>query len=237
MYNILLIDEDIEYGNKLMNNLNSYNRNIRFCAYIYQKNNVINNILKYYYDIILIDSKIMYKYYKQLYRYKNQIIIMLDAKEKLNKDDDLIYVFKSDSLFHINNIILKTFEKNNIDFYNKDIIKEDIKKELQYLGYKNKYYGTKYLADAIYILFLNKEDYNNNLKRVVYPKLATKYKRTVQNIKCNIVNATDIMVYDCDEKKLMKYLGYIDYEKPGPKRIIEAVINKIKEKYNYNMKI
>lgn len=112
--------------------------------------------------------------------------------------------------------------------YDDFVIIKAIKDELKYLGYNPKYYGTKYLIDAIYILFKNDNEYNN-LKKVVYPVIATKYRKSIQNIKCNIINATNIMVYECDEKKLIQYLGYYDYAKPGPKTIIEAVLSKLRK--------
>ena len=89
--------------------------------------------------------------------------------------------------------------------YNDAIVIKAIKDELKYLGYNPKYYGTKYLIDVIYILFKsNDEYYDDNLKKTVYPIIAKKYKRSVLNIKCNIINATDIMVYECEEKKLIQ---------------------------------
>ena len=119
--------------------------------------------------------------------------------------------------------------------YNDAIVIKAIKDELKYLGYNPKYYGTKYLIDVIYILFKsNDEYYDDNLKKTVYPIIAKKYKRSVLNIKCNIINATDIMVYECEEKKLIQYLGYYEYVKPGPKKIIEAILNKLRKNFPKN---
>ena len=37
------------------------------------------------------------------------------------------------------------------------------------------------------------------------------------------------MFYDCDEKVLIKYLGKYELIKPGPKKIIRAVLKNIKK--------
>ena len=39
----------------------------------------------------------------------------------------------------------------------------------------------------------------NNLKTKIYPIVAEKYGVNIQNIKCNIINATDIMICECEE--------------------------------------
>ena len=113
---------------------------------------------------------------------------------------------------------------------NEQLIRRVIKDELKYLGYNPKYYGTEYLIEAIYILYTNGIDGDDNLKKVVYPIIAKKYNKTIQNIKCNIINSTNMMVYECEENKLLEYLGFFDYYKPGPKKIIEAVLGNLDDK-------
>lgn len=116
-------------------------------------------------------------------------------------------------------------KKNNR--INEQLIRELIQRELNYLGYNPKYYGTEYLIEAIYILYMNGIDGDNNLKKVVYPLISQKYHKSIHNIRCNIINSTDIMICECEESKLMKYLGFFNYSKPGPKKIMEAVLNNI----------
>lgn len=113
-------------------------------------------------------------------------------------------------------------------------IKNYIRKELGYLGYNPKYYGTQYIMEAIYILYNRSKniDYDSNLIKSVYPVIAKKYNKDAFNIKCNIVNATDMMVCECEEEKLIEYLGYYYFVKPGPKKIIETVLNKLQRKTN-----
>mgnify|MGYP003571396008 CR=1 FL=1 len=110
-------------------------------------------------------------------------------------------------------------------------VKIMIQKELRYLGYNPKYYGTKYMMDAIFILYCYGNDIDNNLSKYVYPIISKKYNKTMQNIRCNMINATDLMILECEEIRLMRYLKYFNYSKPGPKKIIEAVLNRINKKY------
>ena len=70
--------------------------------------------------------------------------------------------------------------------------------------------------------------YDSNLEKDIYPTIAHKYHKSVNNIKCNIVNSTNAMYFDCEEKRLMGYLNECCTLKPGPKRIIIAILERIK---------
>lgn len=108
-------------------------------------------------------------------------------------------------------------------------IKCKIKIELKKLEFKLSYSGTKYLLEAIYILYTLKIYYNFNLEKDVYPIIANKYGTSTHNIKNNIVNSIDKMFYDCDEEKLEYYIDDYDFSKPKPKMIIRAVLKRIKD--------
>lgn len=230
MYNILLIDEDLIYGSNLISSLSNYNNDIRFSAFIFNKNEIVNAVKKYCYDIILINNNLMLEYYSELEEYKNMIILLMDNKSYL-KDNKILHILKSESIKQLNNMILKLVVENSS---NSNVIKSVINMELKYLGYNFNYYGTKYLCDAIYILFNDKE-YNDNLKKDVYPIIAKKYNRTVQNVKCNIINATDIMICECEEKRLINYFGYCDYVKPSPKKVIQVILRKLEDRYQLHI--
>lgn len=110
-------------------------------------------------------------------------------------------------------------------------LKKDIKHELSYLGYNPNYYGTQYIMEAIYILYMNLDNDSNNLFKNVYPIIAKKHNKNILNIQCNIINATNSMVCECEEEKLLKYLGYYSFSKPDAKKIIETILNKLQRKY------
>lgn len=114
-------------------------------------------------------------------------------------------------------------------------IKESIKSELKKLNYNFNFIGTKYLIDTIYLLYYLKTYYKFSLEGDIYPVIANKYNEAVGTIKSAIIYATDQMFYDCREKDLINYIHennvYVDNEKfkPGPKKIIQAVLIKIQD--------
>lgn len=62
-----------------------------------------------------------------------------------------------------------------------------------------------------------------------YTYLARKYNKTINNIKCTIINATNSMYFDNEEEKLMKYLKEYSLPKQGPKQIILSILEHIKQ--------
>lgn len=108
-------------------------------------------------------------------------------------------------------------------------IKYKIKLELEKLNFNFSYIGTKYLFEAIYILYTLKLYYNFKLEKDIYPIIATKYSTSSHNIKNNIINATDKMYYDCEEEILESYIDEYIFSKPGPKNIIRAILKRIKD--------
>ena len=115
-------------------------------------------------------------------------------------------------------------------------IKNAINEELEYLNYNYDHTGTKYLIDAIYLLYCQESFYKFSLESEVYPIIANKYGDTFSAIKGAIEYATDKMYYECDEGILRDYIEAEEYRgkknknfKPGPKKIIRAVLRRIKD--------
>lgn len=111
---------------------------------------------------------------------------------------------------------------------NYDIVKDKIMNELLYLGYDISLVGTKYLLEIIYIVLKNKHLMDDlNLKGKIYPVLAKKHNKNINDIKCSINYATTKMFYRCIIERNKKYLHIYDNEKPSSKTIIYMIINKI----------
>ena len=182
--------------------------------------------MKFIKILILISNDLAMKLNKKFKNFEDKIIILNNTENDL-VTNNIPQISKFESVENINKIIFNLLNKIS---YKERYIRNIISQELNYLGYSPKYYGTKYLCESIYIIYKNEEELSDNLEKIIYPIVAKKYRKTIQNIKCNIINATDIMICECEEQKLMKYLGYYNYVKPGPKKIIEAVLSKIKEK-------
>lgn len=116
---------------------------------------------------------------------------------------------------------------------NEKIIRKAIIQELKSLQYNFGYLGTRYMIDAIFLLYSLNIYYNFSLESDVYPTIANKYQCNTNAIKGAIVYATDKMFFDCNEEFLKKYLNFDEYFedenlKPGPKEIIRAILEKIK---------
>lgn len=107
-----------------------------------------------------------------------------------------------------------------------NMVKSKIIKELKKLNYNFSYKGTEYLVYSIIVAYNLKKD-SYDLQYEIYPIVAKKYDESINNIKCNITNATDKMYYDCEEKILFEYINC--NSKPGPKKIIHTVLQKIKD--------
>ena len=218
----------MKYCNKLIKIIGN-SINLKFCMISTYYDEIENSIDEFEFNLIFIDFDLLDNFKHVLEKYNDIVMIIYSGNNlKLKRS----YINKTDSS---DEIILKitNFLNNSMLNYN---LKAEIERELKYLGYNPKYYGTKYLLDTIYILIENHLfDCKDNLEKEIYPIIAKKYGKTINSIKCNIINATDIMVYECEEEKLLEYLGYYDFSKPGPKKIIESIIVKIFNRNKINI--
>lgn len=117
-------------------------------------------------------------------------------------------------------IDIKDNEKSSIEYR--------ISQELKKLNYNFSYIGTQYLLEILVLLYNNGYTSKIKLKKDVYPILAKKYKKSINNIKTNIINACDLMYYDCQLDIIEKYFGLVYNEKPTPKLIIATILEKLK---------
>lgn len=226
MINVLLIIEDINYLKKIFNIFNKLSHNLRFCAVADNEEEILLSLKNHDVDIILLDSKFDKKM-KHILNNKNYTIFVFKTINQNVK-----YFDTNERSLTISQVLNEAEKAKKIKNEQEELQKEKIQKELEYLGYNPNYNGTKYLVESIYILSSigEEEKESCNLERDVYPIVAKKYHKTVHNIKCNIINSTDNMVYDCVEEKLNKYLGFYNYSKPGPKKVIYSVLNNVVNK-------
>lgn len=83
------------------------------------------------------------------------------------------------------------------------------------------------MIDAINYIQSNPNKYLDNLKKDVYPIIASHSNESVHNIKCYIHRETNEMYVRCESKKLQKYFAYDEDMKPNVKTVINTIINKI----------
>lgn len=236
MQKILVIEDNIFQSKQIINYISQNNENLKIYCIAYTYNEAINIIKKESVDIIILDLK--------LPDINGVEIIKYIEKNKLNRYIKSILVISGDSYLcsliydspYVFSVIKKPYSlstiQENLSMITKSIEEENIKnkiyEELKFLHYNMSYNGTRYLADTIYELFYKDVDLTENLKKNIYPLVASKYKKTVNTICGNIKQATKAMYLDCDERIIMEYFKYSSSYYPKLKEIIFTILNKIK---------
>lgn len=229
MIKTLIIDDNLQYSKNILNNILSRFKDIQvlYIASTYQEG--IDIILKNQVDLIFLDLKLPdyngFKIIEDL-KYvdclkKPRIIIVSGDSELLEqaiKSNNVCEIIRKiddyESIYEkIGNIV------NDIRYeINHKKVEESIFMEILDLGYKLKYKGTQYIIEAIkYIYVSNNFDLLDNLEQNVYKFISLKYKKSINNIKTNIIKATNKR-----ENEKMKLYDLT------PKQTIITILNKIR---------
>lgn len=224
MINILVCIEDVEYCKNIINNLNKMNDNIRIYRifnHFEEVNNVDNfaDIDLYVFHISNISNKKSFETIQKFLNSDSVILILENTDFKFN--DKIDYILRNKNLKYDITLLNDIINQKNNTFH----IKNKIQNELNVLGYNTLYIGTTYITEAIYLLY-NYETTNAILEKDIYSIIAKKYNTTTNNIKCNIINATNSMYYDCNEKVLEDYIK--SPFKPGPKKVMLIIVYRLK---------
>ena len=235
MLNLLIIDDDIKHTDDLLNYISQNGTQLRLHYIVNKLSKGIDILNKGTIDLVLINTndsinKILFKlhciYNCFFEKYKKSMIILSDNSNNL-RPDFFVYCYLSHTE-DISTIFLKLNEiaiQKNYKASNSVLISK-INTELEYIGYNLSYVGTKYLSEIISIIY-NNNNITDNLNKNIYPIIAKKYNKTINNIKCNISIATECMFYECDEIRLKQYFNLYTTIKPKPKLIISTILNKI----------
>lgn len=210
MVNALMISNNIHFVEKLLDEFNSKDLNLKLVGVVTTANlsKAVNELNTH---IIFLDKSII-KNCDKLFLEKYQNILIKLSYKPTSK------LINNNNLDKINTLI------ENNDFEKK---KSKIVKELEYIGYKFNYKGTHYLVDTIMLMHMHQHSMIDNLQTHIYPIIAQKYNKTVYNIKSSINKATECMYYECDVNKLENYFKFNYDTKPTVKQVVFAVINKI----------
>ena len=234
MLNLLIIDKDVNYSRFLLNYISQKTSQIRVYSIVDSLSEAIEILNTGLIDIAVIKlddsidsiycelSKILNCYIE---KYKKSFILL----GSFNKASSNHYIYESiSSVQDIEEIFLKIVEvaQNKMSQLNNLILLNKINKELKHIGYNLSYNGTKYLSESIALIH-NNSKYGENLNKNIYPIIAKKYNKSINNIKCNITSATNCMFYECDEKRLIKYFNLYTPSKPSPKVVIYTVLSKL----------
>lgn len=228
MINTLIVDDNLVYVKNILNTaINDFDevRVTHIATTVIEAFNILeNNSI----DLVFLDLKLpdnngieIIKKVKSINCVKEpEIIIISEDKQLMNKviSDYKIYniisKLEKDDILHrkIEEIIRNIYISNN-----KGNIRAFISNELEKIGYNWKYKGTHYILEAIiYIYQSNNMDLLDNLEKNVYKYISYHYNKSVNNIKTNIIKATNYI--DKDKQ-------YI--ENPTPKLVISDILNKL----------
>ena len=240
MINVLIADDNVEYAVNLMNYINRKNENIKICNIAKDGKETLEILnLKNNIDVVLLDYKMPFYNGKQIMeriknrgKYQDSIIIIsgeIESCMKLSKDEMIhSIIFKTTSMDDIIKRINELFEyKEKTKKVN--ILKNNIIKELLYLGYDISHKGTQYLIKVIEYIITNPNMELEKLEKI-YSKIAITYNTSPSNIKCRINKATTEMYYNCGIEKLKKYFNFDTDIKPKVRTVINTIIIKFYNK-------
>ena len=236
MLNLLIIEDDVKQLRNITNIIAKNFSEIRICGISFDGEQALSLIEELNVDIILLDLKlsflsgvdiINYIEKQNMYQYKNSIIVLsgeMNLIMKIKKSEYLFsYVIKGNGF----DLLLKELDLLISLKNDSEIINNKVDIELKKLNYNFSYNGTKYLRDTIIEIYKIKDKFEGNLTKNIYPKIAKKYNKRINTIYCDIKQATNSMILECDEKILNKYLRKSYFSKPKIMDIIYAILNKL----------
>lgn len=237
MINLLVIENNTMQCKNIVNYISQFCFDIKVYSMVYTDEEAIEIIKTQIPDIILLDldlpdlsgfNILNYIAENKIDKYSNSIIIFsskLLSPSQLQSNKYLNCYFKKP--VELKKIVLRLNEIATIKQSSSDkaLIKSKIIHELELLNYNFSYHGSKYLVDAIYELYINKDKFHDNLSKDIYPIIARKHHKKANTIKCDIAHATKMMFYDCEENTLSCYFNLA--EKPTVKQVMFTVLNKL----------
>ncbi len=244
MLNVLFADDNMDYIKNVANLIFCKNEKVRLVKIANNVREAIECIKECKIDLVFLDLlmpfgggwKLLEMLEEENYGNKKPKIIVIsgdnelvlkirdkyDIQDAISKDCGI-----NNTISRINKNIDDLIKIKNIEEYERRTYEELIN-----LKYNTKYKGTKYIIESvIYIM----ENINNsmlleNLEKNVYPIIACKHQKSTQNIKGNIVKATNNMYMDCNLNYLLNYFNYTMDTKPTPKVVISTIVNKLLRK-------
>ena len=238
MLNLLIANKKLENSQVLLNYISQYIPNVRVAYLAKDAKELLQAIQKYHFDIIITDY--------ELHEFsENNILINIPGHLKNTYTKSIIFL--TNNIAQIKELnqnalvfdsFLKTEPISNVINSLKRII--DIKKEnentanakvkiineLQNIGYNLSHNGTHYIAESVLLVAKFKYD-SENLSKTVYPKVSQMYNKSLNNVKTNIITATDAAYKNMNREIIKKYLKIPDNIKPTAKMIINTLSKKI----------
>jgi len=228
MFNILIISNKLKFIKRLTNNVFNHLKFVKILGIISSFNELDSIFsIESLNTIILPDSVYKKIVDKKITNICNSFIIISDLKPHIpTEKPNITYISESMSDTKLFSII-EVFIKDKSEEY----LKEFISKILIDLKFNLSLIGTKFLIEAIYYSFINRDLYlMENLENNVYPFIAEKYMTDTKSVKWSIIRSINYMFlsYNTNSAKYLSDYFYIDYlKKPTPKIVITTLVDKL----------
>lgn len=235
MINILIADDNLEFVKSFSNYILHKYENIRIANISSNGIEIIKELNQNdKIDIIILDLDMPVlngiEFLKKIHLLKLHTypkVIVLSAKisnflEVQNNKNVYLCLSKISGFDFIGNEIEKI-----VKYIEHKDVEEKIVQELKYIGMNLNHIGTKYLTKAILEIYVN-PDMGYNLEKNIYTKISKAERKSVSTIKSNILKAINYMYVENEFDKIKIYFSMKVEEKPTPKRMISAIIDKIK---------
>lgn len=216
---IIILDRDMKNSIKLMKEISRLFKDYRV-IFISDNAEDFNEYIKSnFFDVVIMDEYFINDC-EAVFKYKVHKICLLENKRSTSR---FISVMRNSERALYDNLakLLTRSPENN------EKVREAIRHELNYLGYNFSLTGTRYLEDAINLIYM--KNCNCNLEREVFSQLSKSYMKSSHNIKVNIQNSTNTMIAVYGYDRVLEYLGIDSYYGVGTKAIICAIINKLND--------
>lgn len=211
MVNALVISNNINFIKTLLNELNSNKLDIKITNIVTGYSNIIELLNSSDFRIVFVDDSVPKARSKNFFKIYGKKIISLSYST-------------TSKMINSNNLkLLRRLSCFNDLPSTKGLVLD----ELAHIGYKLKYKGTNYLADTISYILFTKNRTVDSLQTDVYPIIAKKYGKSVNNIKSSMTKATELMYFESDLNVLEKYFGCCIETRPTVKQVVYTVIGKL----------
>ena len=232
MVKVLIEENKIEVLKIIINDIIGNNNQVNI-SYKITSNNIetIEALEKEKIDIIILNYNIIQlneynivNYIKKK-KYIESVITISDSKVNKRFDNDK-YIYTNINIERINQDDIEKIKKLIIRKHNSSI-NFRIHKEMENLNFNFSYSGSKYLEEAINLLYYYKNIEDVKIEPNIYKKISIEHNKSVNTIKANIINATNNICYDCKLEVLNKY--FYGNNKPTPKTVMITIIKNIKK--------
>lgn len=238
MLNLLIANRNLLNLQSLQNCISQYVPQARISCIAKNGKEVLEALNKYHYDLALIDMELpIYDGFDILQKVSevgkieyHKSFIFLSHNETIVKNLKSHYLtydaIQDTEPFSRIITSIKSYVDSTSSEPKTSYVKTKIINELQNIGYNLSHNGTHYLAETVYLIATLNYD-SENLTKNTYPKVSQIYKKSLNNIKSNIITATDAACKNIDKKVLEKHLKLSSDIKPTAKMVIYSILQKL----------